>query len=370
MITMKHLTYLSASLAALGLVACSEPTAPPAASHDLQAELEAIAEANPTAPGYAVAIIQDGILTSAATGVADPSGTPMTATTPVRMASITKTFVAAAILRLVEQGNLDVDASVAPLIAEEHDALLRGDGYDTDQITVRLLLMHASGMADHFASDDFVAAVLSNPQRVWTRTEQLELMAEFTDPLGEPGAAFAYSDTGYLLLGEILERQTGLSLAEAVRQLTKWEELGLQGLYWEGEARPENLPPRAHQWLGDVDTFDIHGSVDAFGGGGIIGHVEDMARFFDALFAGRVFDHPSTLEFMMAAEGHPEGSPYRIGLFDRPVGDEPAFGHGGFWGTDAVALPGQNAVVVGVALNQSGVQGLRRNTTSLLGSEE
>ena len=111
--------------------------------------------------------------------------------------------------------------------------------------------------------------------------------------------------------------------------------------------------------MADIDTFAIHGSVDAYGGGGIVASVEDTARFFSALFGGEVFDKPATLTVMMEAPGHPEGSPYRIGLFTDERRGFRSFGHGGFWGTDVFALPEIGVVIAGAALNASGVDDLR-----------
>jgi D-alanyl-D-alanine carboxypeptidase len=326
----------------------------------LQARLEELQAQRAYVPGFAVVILRgNGRLTAAATGVADSSGTPMTTETPVRMASITKTFVAAAVLRLAEEGMLELDAPIQPLLAPDIDALLSGDGYDTGAISVRHILMHAAGLGDHFGTDAFVGGVLADPERVWTAKEQLALMTELTDPLSQPGEAFAYSDGGYIVLGHIIERATGEPLGAAVRRLTKLDALGLQDIRWEGEAPAEGLPTRAHQYVGGIDTYGIHGSVDAFGGGGIVANAEDLARFFSALFAGEVFEDPGTLALMTSAPGHPPGSPYRLGLFETQKDGLTIYGHGGFWGTDVGVVPARGVTFVAVALEREGMGAVR-----------
>jgi D-alanyl-D-alanine carboxypeptidase len=349
------------TLVATLLAACAQVESPATdtAAQTLQADLEAFQATHAGIPGIAVAIVtSDGELISAATGEADPEGRPMTSDTPVRMASITKTFVAAAILRLAEEGRIDLDAPIRILIEDDLDALLAGDGYDTGAITVRHLLMHAGGLGDHFGSDAFGQAVMADPRRVWTAMEQLALMTELTDPVSAPGEAFAYSDSGYVILGQIIEGTTGMALGKAVVRLTKLDALGLAGIRWEGEA-PEGGPARAHQYLGGMDTTGIHGSVDAFGGGGIIASAEDIARFFAALFKGDVFDRPETLRLMTEAPGHPEGSPYRIGLFETEEDGVTVFGHGGFWGTDVRVVPERGSTIATVSLEQRGIDDLR-----------
>ncbi len=356
---------LVATLAA-ALIACSEPIAttdvsPPVSQAQLGERLAALQAERPEIPGFAAAILTfDGEMVSAATGVADPSGRDMTANTPVRIASITKTFVAATVLRLWEQDRIDLDAPIGELIAEAHVELLSSDGYDTQAITVRHLLMHAGGLNDHFASDAYKEKVLGDPQRIWTRTDQLQLLVATTDPVAPPGERFAYSDSGYLLLGEVIERTTGQPLSLAVRELTRLDAIGLHRSWWdEVDQRPADVPDRAHQWLDGIDSYPIHGSVDAFGGGGLIASVEDVARFFAALFNNEVFDDPATLALMIEAPGHPEGSPYRMGLFTRETAGHRTYSHGGFWGTDAVVVPALGIALATASLDQSGFRDIR-----------
>lgn len=326
----------------------------------LHEALNALQTAHPDAPGFAVALrFGDGRVVSAATGVADPSGTPMTSATPVRVASVTKTFVAAAALRLWEGGRLDLDAPLTTLISPAHDALLRSDGYDTHAITARHLAMHVSGLSDH-VGDAFRAQIIENPQRVWTRTQQLELLVETSDPLGPPGEGFAYSDTGYVLLGEILERITGQPLHRVVREELGLATMSLGATWWdEAEAPADGAARRAHQYIDGVDIHDWHGSLDAFGGGGVVASMDDLTQVFTALFTGDVFDTPDALAVMTDAPGHPEPQAYRLGLFPRRIAGAAAYGHGGFWGIDAFYAPELDLAVAGVALDHAAYSSLK-----------
>jgi D-alanyl-D-alanine carboxypeptidase len=161
----------------------------------------------------------------------------------VRIASITKTFVAAATLRLVERGQLRLDERIQPLLSAPIAARLAADGYELQRITMRMLLTHTAGLFDYAEHPDYQARVGSDPSHIWTREEQIAFAVDHGDPLSAPGVAFAYSDTGYLLLGDILERVTGTPMAEAVRTLLEFQSHALSHTWFESS----NPNPRARR---------------------------------------------------------------------------------------------------------------------------
>ncbi len=325
----------------------------------LQARLDALQTANPDVQGFAVAVVTpEGELISAASGVAAPDGRAMTPATPVRLASITKTFVAAAILRLAEEGRLSLDDAIATRISAETGALLREDGYDPNAITIRHLLAHVGGLGDHFPTRAYQEMVLADPRRVWTAKEQLRVFIDVTDPVGPPGGQFYYSDPGYILLAEVIEGVSRAPFAKAVKSLTRVDALSLTPIWWEGETPPVDAVERAHQWLGEIDTYAIHGSFDAFGAAGVIASVEATAQFFAALFGGDIFEDPETLSLMTTAPGHHGDSPYRFGLYATEFAGHRVYGHGGFWGTDAMVAPELGLAMASVALSKSGLDAL------------
>lgn len=110
-----------------------------------------------------------------AVGVSDlDTGTPLRAEQTLRIASITKTFVAAAILRLVEEGRVDLDAPISRYVLPPSRAMLAMDGYAVDRITVRMLLQHTSGLWDYADAEAYLEQVLEDLGRRWTRADQLE----------------------------------------------------------------------------------------------------------------------------------------------------------------------------------------------------
>jgi D-alanyl-D-alanine carboxypeptidase len=191
-------------------------------------------------------------------------------------------------------------------------------------ITVRHVLAHTAGFADHTTGDRYTQAIMADPTRQWTRLEQVRACVEWFDPIDRPGAKFIYSDTGYVLLGGIVERLTGRGLGEAVRELLDYEKLGLQATWWEYlEELPAGAEPRAHQYLGEFDATDTHASYDLHGGGGIVSNARDMAHFMRALFTGRVFEQEATLATMRDSGTET----YRLGLMASEFAGHPVYGH-------------------------------------------
>jgi D-alanyl-D-alanine carboxypeptidase len=305
------------------------------------AAIEADLAANPSVPGEAVAVRAPGLDVTVASGTADrATGAPLRADTPFRIASVTKTFVAAAVLRLVEQHRLRLGDPIARHLSRESIAVLRAGGYQPRRITVRQLLRHTAGLFDYATSAEYDELNSTQPQRHWTRAEQLRFATAHGEPLGAPGTTFHYSDTGYALLGEILERTTGKSLATAVRNLVGFRRLGLDHTYWEQlEPAPVGTGPRAHQYYDAFDNITLDASSDLYGGGGLVSTVSDLARFYRALFHGRVFARPATLAAMtkVSEPGRRRGA--GMGIFRIQVAGERCYEHPGYWGTDTIHCP-------------------------------
>lgn len=308
----------------------------------LSAQLGRDLRAHPAVPGEAVSVRAPGLDVAVARGDADTAtGRRLRAGTPFRIASVTKTFVAVAVLRLVEQGKLELDGPVARHLAPDTLATLRRGGYDPDSITVRELLDHTSGLFDYAASDAYDAINTSDPQHRWTRAEQLGFAIAHGSPVGTPGANYHYADTGYVLLGELLERATGSTLAAAVRDEVGFARLGLDHTRWDtSDHAPSDADALAHQYFDT--TFDgatLDPSYDFFGGGGLVSTVGDVSRFFQALFTGRVFDHDATLDTMLTVSGPGERAGAALGIFRWKVDGVRCWGHPGYWGTVAAYCP-------------------------------
>jgi D-alanyl-D-alanine carboxypeptidase len=150
------------------------------------------------------------------------------------MGSITKTFVAAEIFKLVDEGQLSLDDSL--------DALIGPHVYVDSTITVRQLLGHTSGLGDYINSD-WEVAMFADPYRVWYFPEALDTF--ISPPVGPPGSPWNYCNANYALLGMIVEAKRSDSLHHILRNdfLTP---LNLGNTYMEVfEPYPNPIP---HNW--------------------------------------------------------------------------------------------------------------------------
>ncbi|WP_256703062.1 serine hydrolase domain-containing protein [Burkholderia ubonensis] len=283
-------------------------------------------------------------------GMADASANrPLGIDTPLRVASNTKMFTAAAVLRLWEQGRIDLDASIASVASPSLIAVLQAGGYRTESMTVRQLMNHSAGLYDHGDAPSFMQTVLTDPSHHWTRDEQVRLSARYAGPQSEPGARFQYSDTGYVLLGDIVERATGETLAAVVRNALRFDARGLHSTWWELiEQPPSHVEPRARQFYGDIEMTDVNATMDLYGGGGLVMSARDLASLAADLFEGRVFDNPQTLAEMLRADAHEGADAYRLGVFVSEIGGTVCYSHAGFWGTVVYYVPRHRIAVSGV----------------------
>lgn len=323
----------------------------------LQIVLDGFHAENPVAPGIVVHVESPsgGLEWTAAVGLAGrDSADPLTADHTFRIASNTKTYVAAAVLRLAESDLLSLDDPLDRHLSPDQRALLAGDGYDLGAMTIRQVLSHTSGLAEHPADPRYEEAILADPHHRWTRLEQITMCVEWTDPVGAPGENFSYSDTGYIILGGIIERKTGKNLGAAVHDLLGYEGLGLEATWWEVlEDQPAAAGPMAHQYYGDLDTFAWDPSLDLYGGGGLVSNVREMGLFTRLLFAGKVFEQESSLAAMTG--GGTAG--YRLGLAAVDLGRHLAWGHSGFWNTFSYYIPTLDLTVSGCILNHHAEKG-------------
>jgi D-alanyl-D-alanine carboxypeptidase len=334
----------------------ARPVPPDAIAPALQRLADSLVAARPRLPGIVIAVESRtfGRRWSVAAGLADSARrVPLRPEQPVRIASNTKTYVAAALLRLVEAGQLALDDPLARHLPAPLDQLLRRDGYDTDAITIEQVLSHRAGLHEHPAVPSYVARLRTDPRYRWTREEQLQWLVDSLAPVGPPGAQFRYSDSGYTLLGAIIERYAGQPLGPAVRRLLDFDALGLRTTWWETmEPVPAAALPRAHQYLGGLDAHAIDPSFDLYGGGGIVAPMAEVAQFLAALLEGRVFARSATLDTMLAPRSQ-EMAGYGLGIFGAKARGLHGYGHSGFWGTTAMVFPDAGLTIAIAVTEQS-----------------
>jgi D-alanyl-D-alanine carboxypeptidase len=308
----------------------------------IQARLQAALEqdrAALAAPGMvATVLFNDGRSWTGIAGVADlASGRALTANTPFALASVSKTFLAAEILLLVDAGRLALDDRVAPLLP---GVLVGGRAIDT-RITVRELLDHTSGLRDFLTDAKLDAAVTADPTRRWTATMALAYAGR---PLAAPGVGYHYANTNYVLLGLIAERLAGQSLAAEFRSRF-FGPLGLTSAFYQGVERSAATLPTAYRYSSvalDAVPRDITDGTairpftaltTATGAAGsIAASAPDVARWARALYGGSVLP-AADLEAMIGDAAHTltlkPAAPYGLGVQVYEVNGRVAYGHGG-----------------------------------------
>lgn len=317
--------------------------------------LRALAGRYPALPGIVVHVLDErsGLSWGGSFGLADrATGRALAPDATFRTASVTKTFTAAAILQLHARGELASADAIERHLSAPTFALLRAGGYDTARITIDHLLTHRSGLPDHALAEPYLQAVLADPTHRWARTEQLAVAMSLGPPLFAPGSGWRYSDAGYLLLGEIVERRTGEALGPAFRRLLQLESLRLASTYQESvEPVPAGAGPRARQeLLPGVDDAMIDASTDLWGAGGLVSDARDLALFVRALVDGRILE-PGARQFMLrvAAEVADATPPagYARGIQRVQVAGTACWGHDGFSGAFMLHGPALGITVAG-----------------------
>src|SRR4051812_12945496 len=161
-------------------------------------------------PGAAAAVIfPDGTIWKAGSGRSqiDPDALA-TARIPFVVGSITKTFVTAAVMQLADEGKLSIDDPLANWLPDYPRA---------DQITLRQLLAHTSGVYNYFEHPTYNKRVFTTDKtHYWTPQEILDNFVRA--PYFAPGTGYHYSNTGFILLGLVLQKVTGLSVGKVLKQ--------------------------------------------------------------------------------------------------------------------------------------------------------
>lgn len=233
---------------------------------------------------------------SGASGPPRDGVTPLSGSTPFAIASVTKTFTAAIVLQLAEEGRIGLDGRVTDYLP----GLTVADG-----VTVEELLSHTSGIADLL--DPMRDRMNADPTRVWQPAEVLALIGPSRFA---PGTDWGYSNTNYVIAGMLVERVTGNPFAdELARRIT-----GPLKLLGTGFATPGGLPNLLNtSW---ASAFWTSAALDS--------DAADLVRWGDALYGGMIL-RPDSLEQML--DFNADG--YGLGAERDAVAGFAGYGHSG-----------------------------------------
>ncbi|MEL6251826.1 MAG: serine hydrolase domain-containing protein [Bacteroidota bacterium] len=280
---------------------------------------------------------KNGLWYNNAIGKADiPNDVALEACTKTMVGSISKTFTGVLIMQLQEDGILSVD----DMLSDWLDESVIGEIENADQVTLRHLLNHTSGIKDYLGIKQYINA-LNTSYLLETQEEKLRYIygkkAEL--PVGEK---YSYSNTNYVLLGLVIEKARNMTLWDAVDTYIV-QRLGLENTQMgthekpipEGTARPyRNISGRRFE-----DVMHLAVSDAATGDGGIASNMQDLNLFFIGLFNGQLmseaaFKQMTDSELLIVGEGEEDfpqwpDEAYGLGisLWNTPIG--PAYGHTG-----------------------------------------
>jgi CubicO group peptidase (beta-lactamase class C family) len=271
-------------------------------------------------PGMAVLVARDGkVLVSSGRGLANLAhDVPITSATKFRIGSVTKQFTAAAILKLQEQGKLRVTDKLSKFFPDYP----RGD-----EVTIDHLLTHSSGIKSYTSKPDFLKSVTSPT----TSEELIESFRE--DPFDfDPGTRFSYNNSGYFLAGVIIEKVSGQSYGDYLRE-TFFEPLGMHDTGVHSAAAVVKHEATGYEFeAGDVKKALDWNMSHAGGAGALYSTVEDLMRWNEGVFGGKVLSAESLKAAFTPVKLNSTESPsapYGYGWF---IGDErglKTISHGG-----------------------------------------
>jgi D-alanyl-D-alanine carboxypeptidase len=208
--------------------------------------------------------------------------------TPFHAASVGKLATTMLAMHLVDEGAISL-GTTAQSVLGGLDGILLGDA------TLRQLLDHTSGAADYFegkvtSGPTFLRFVIDEPDRLWQPRDLLDFSRARQVPVGRPGERFHYSDTGYIIVGLMLEEVTGRSFHELLHERI-FGPLGMDDTWMMWRSNPTSggdTAATAPLWLDRIEASGFRSVSCDWAGGGIISTLDDLAKLGAAIRGGFV----------------------------------------------------------------------------------
>lgn len=221
-------------------------------------------------PGYSFGIVLDGKLVySGAGGYIDvPNKIPATTKSMFRIASMSKSFTAMAILKLRDENKLKLDDPIKTYIPEMKGQQLTADA---PLITVRNLLTHSAGFPEDNPWGDRQLAI--------SESDFQDMMEGGVSFSNVPGVAYEYSNMGFAMLGMIIKERTMTHYSDYIAKHI-WKPLGMTDAEWEYSKVPANVLAKGYRWLNNtyVEQPMLHDGI--YGAmGGMIVSIESFAKY-------------------------------------------------------------------------------------------
>lgn len=258
-------------------------------------------------PGAQLAVARNGkIIFSKAWGMADlEHNVPLTTQSITEAGSVSKQFTAAAILLLEQQGKLSLDDDVRKYVPELPE-------YGT-KITLRQIMQHKSGLKDWGA----IAGIAGWPRstKTYNNDDALYIIANQKTLNHKPGDEYLYSNSNYNLFAIIVQRVSGMSLADFTKK-NIFEPAGMKNTQWRDNYK-RIVPNRAMAYSKSGSGYQTNMPNEyVYGNGGLLTTAEDLLLWCDYFLNGK-FGTPSLLPKQIATSPFNNGimHPYAAGLF-------------------------------------------------------
>ena len=303
----------------------------------LQAKLDSVHRAGHFPGATAGFALPNGLSFALAVGESDTARhLPMRARDRMLQGSVGKTYVAAVVLQLVEEGRIALDDPVSKHLGGEPWFARLPNAAD---LTVRQLMQHTSGLVRYELNPAFLRDLTADPDRVWTPEARLAYLFDTAAPFAA-GQGWDYSDTNYIVLGMIVERATGSTLYReverrllrplALRNTVPSDRRRINGLA-QGYAGPDNPFGGTDAMIGPDGRFAVNPQFE-WAGGGFASTADDLARWAQALYEARVFSRATLAQAVdgVAAPALGQGTQYGLGVIVRPTPLGTTYGHSGY----------------------------------------
>lgn len=274
--------------------------------------------------------------------------------------SISKTYMAAAVLKLSEEKRLDLDQPIQKYLPEQFSRYVT----DSEKITVRMLLNHTSGVPEYNYSPKYVTYLLQHPNHYFTPEDFLKYIDG--KPLDfKPRSDFSYRNSNYVLLALIADTITG-NHAKYISDII-FKPLGLKHTYYRNESGYLVYSELVNGYwdrysdgiVENIDELQRSNVASMIGDDGIVTTPVDAIKFLRGLLEGKILSE-STLQLMMDWVTDSNGDiRYGLGLDYIEIKDKIAYGHSGGGlgaGSDLYYFPESN-IFVFVAINLGTVTG-------------
>ena len=242
-------------------------------------------------------------------------------------ASVGKLLTASLIFMAIEEGRLSLDTRISRILDPQtlSELFVVGDCDYQEAVTVEHLLSHKSGVNDYYSSHKigrsaFVADMIEQPDVFWKPHDLLDYTRLRQKAVGQPGQTFFYSDTGYILLGLILEKVFERSFGDVLedRIFAPCRMLNTTLAFYDKRFEAEELAPFY------VKGQDIHLNTSLscdFSGGGLSTTAEDLVTFLEALYQGKVVSSVSLQKMADFKHKFRSGLYYGMGMMQVRFGE-------------------------------------------------